>query len=287
MKIAYLLIVYNNSDQVFKLVRKLNTSNNSFYIHFKLGYDFIVPPDIELMTNVHFSEKRYLAGWAGFKVILANFYLMEMALKSEVEYDYYINLSGNCYPIYSNLIIEEKLSGINKSIIEGIRLPNEIFKEGGLNKIKYPWFQDEFQLFNPYLKKYLHKLIHIPYKLFNIKRKFPEKLKPYFGSQWHALTHEAVLVLQEFKTNHSDSFNFFKRCWCSDEQVIQTILYSSDKLKDKIINQPFRYIDWNTNGPPKTLIKSDFKKIIKSGHLFARKFDKDISAELIDIIDSN
>ncbi len=281
MKIAYLFIVYNKPNDVFNLIRLLDNGKNSFFIHFKKGFSFDVPNDIKSNAKVTFATKRYKSGWAGFKVIEATIHLMQLASESQDKSNYFINMSGSCYPVYSNDFIEKRLENLKYSVIEGLKLPSTKLQGGGLSKINYPWFHDELQDFNPYLKKYLHKSLHAIYKLFNLKRKFPGGYEPYFGSQWWALTSEAANeVLQSHKNNES-LYKFFKRVWASDEQYIQTVVYNSKTLKEKLINQPFRYIDWNTNGPPKTLILDDYPKILQSECLFARKVDQVVSEKLI------
>jgi hypothetical protein len=59
-------------------------------------------------------------------------------------------------------------------------------------------------------------------------------------------------------------------------------------LKDKIINNNYRYIDWSGGGAnPKVLNESDAEKITVSDDLFARKFDMTNSPEILDFIDKH
>lgn len=286
MKIAYLILAHQNPAQVFNLIHRLNSVDNYFFIHFKKGLDFEVPEDLSLMNNVNFAKIRYKSGWCGFKVILANLHLIELAQETNVNFDYYINLSSNCYPIHSNDFIDQNLSKSNKIYLEGHLLPYHKLENNGLPKIYFPWFQDSFQNINSYIKKFSHKLLHSPMKLLKIKRKFPADLEPYFGSQWYALTQAAITYLLSYIKNNPKSLLFFKYSWCSDEQVIQSIIFSSPFFSGKIINKPFRYIDWNINGPPKTLTLEDYDKILSSNALFARKFVLNISASLIKMLDN-
>jgi hypothetical protein len=287
MRIAYLLLAHNKIDQVFNLVRCLNYPDNGIFIHIKEGVNFEIPDDIQKMSNVHFATKRYLAGWCGFSVIMANLHLLELAMNSIIQYDYFINLSGSCFPMYSNEYIASYLEKNQYIYIEGHKLPYDKLTKGGLAKILYPWYQDKFQNLNPYVKKLFHKIIHIPYLVFSVHRKTPKQIDQYFGSQWWAITFEvANLVLKSAKENPT-LLKFYKKCWCTDEQYFQTVIFNTPELKDKIKNGPFRYIDWNTNGPPKTLVVDDYQKLIDSKFLFARKFDSVLSKDLIDLIYKN
>jgi hypothetical protein len=287
LKIAYLIIAHNEPENVFNLVRTLHKNDVVFFIHFKKGVLFEVPPDILNLGNVLFAKERYLAGWCGFNVIRANMHLLELACNQSSKFDYYINLSGNCFPIHSNEYISNYLLNNPFNFIEGEKLPSERLHKLGLSKIEFPWFQDELQKVNPYFKKYFHKSLHAILNFFKIKRKFPERYHPYFGSQWWALTHEAVGILIISFRNEKKLVNFFKQSWCADEQYMQTVIFNSILLKDKIRNQTFRYIDWNSNGPPKILTIEDSKKILSSGKLFMRKIDLIRSAGLIELLRKN
>jgi hypothetical protein len=67
-------------------------------------------------------------------------------------------------------------------------------------------------------------------------------------------------------------YKFFKYTWAPDELFFQTVLYNSPLLKD-IENRSLWYIDWRTNGPPKTLSLEDISPLRQTDALFARKFD--------------
>jgi len=287
MNLAYLLIAYGNIEQVFKLIHRLDNYNTYFFIHFKGGHTIKVPDNYKNKKNIILTPNRYKAGWGGFKVVLATLDLLKLAYYSNIKFDYFLNLSKDCYPVKSNRDIELFFTNnYGYSFIEGMEIPNSKIQGGGTYKIELPWFLDELQNINPYLKKLIHLLIHIPYKLFGIKREIPCNLKPFFGSQWWALNDKVVKYILDFTDKNKKVLNFFKHCWAPDELYIQTIVYNNDDLKNFIKNKPFRYLDWNTNGPPKTLTIEDYEKIKKSGELFARKFDYEISKELIEKLDS-
>ena len=56
----------------------------------------------------------------------------------------------------------------------------------------------------------------------------------------------------------------------------------SSHLKDKIINNSLWYVDWNTNGPPKTLKIDDWDNLAASDKFFARKFDNKVDERVIE-----
>ena len=61
----------------------------------------------------------------------------------------------------------------------------------------------------------------------------------------------------------------FKYSFCADEIFLQTLLYNST-LRNKIINDDLRHIDWN-RGHPYVFNECDFLELINSKNLFVRK----------------
>ncbi len=63
-----------------------------------------------------------------------------------------------------------------------------------------------------------------------------------------------------------------------DEIYMQTFLQNYGL---NFVNDNLRYIDWSDKMPsPKSLDEEDFERVMSSGKLFARKFDKVGSAKL-------
>lgn len=53
------------------------------------------------------------------------------------------------------------------------------------------------------------------------------------------------------------------------------------------MNDDLRFINWKDvdAGSPAVLVKNDFESLASSSKLFARKFDMNIDAEILDMID--
>ena len=59
-------------------------------------------------------------------------------------------------------------------------------------------------------------------------------------------------------------------------------------LKDRIVNDNYRYIDWSGGGAnPKVLTLDDAEELKRSHKLFARKFDTTQDAAVLDVIDES
>lgn len=95
MRIAYLILAHKNPEQVKRLVRLLDSD---VYIHIDRKSD---------MDKFHISDpkvkyinKRVNITWGGFSMIKATLKLINVA-RNNNNYDYYILLSGDDYPLRS------------------------------------------------------------------------------------------------------------------------------------------------------------------------------------------
>ena len=59
-------------------------------------------------------------------------------------------------------------------------------------------------------------------------------------------------------------------------------------LAETVVNDDLRYVEWRewNDSRPAALGKPDFAKMMSSGKLFARKFDVEEDAEILDLIDA-
>ena len=59
-------------------------------------------------------------------------------------------------------------------------------------------------------------------------------------------------------------------------------------LAETVVNDDLRYVEWRewNDSRPAALGKPAFAKIMSSGKLFARKFDVEEDAEILDLIDA-
>ena len=80
------------------------------------------------------------------------------------------------------------------------------------------------------------------------------------------------------------SLKFWKYARIPDESFFQTLFLNSH-LKNKLVNDNFRYIVWTSGPHPEILQKSDFDQLIYSKKLFARKFDATVDLDILDRID--
>src|SRR5207237_4189523 len=115
-------------------------------------------------------------------------------------------------------------------------------------------------------------------------RSFPHGLAPYGGSTWGALSEEAVRTLLDFPTRRPDAFRFFRHVKMPDEIFMQTVLLNSHGA-ERVADESTHYVEWPGGSHPATFGREDFPRLAASEKLFARKFDLDADAEILDRID--
>ncbi|MFC2080846.1 beta-1,6-N-acetylglucosaminyltransferase [Bacteroidota bacterium] len=288
--IAFLILAHHQIDLVYKQIDLLDSENHYFFIHLDQKYKSNIDPLYCEKNNVFFTNKRIKVHWGGFSIVLATITLLDESFNHSQNFDYFVLMSGQCLPIKPKQYIDDFLrKHPGKSFIQMSSLPDNNLHEDGMGKFHYPAFFDQLSFLRKdsirigkkqyELKKLLFRGLKRIYILFGLKRKVHFNILCY-GSQWWVLHISSVKhILESYKTKKT-AFNFFKYTWAPDELFFQILLYNSP-LKDTLINESLWYIDWNTNGPPKTLSIQDYGNLENSNVLFARKFDYWKSAELI------
>jgi len=148
------------------------------------------------------------------------------------------------------------------------------------------------------------------------KRKFLKNMVPYGGSDWWSLSYECATYALRFVEENPGYKRFYKYTAAPCEMFFQTIVLNSDRARrvenydnyqkwsaersrekalsdsDMLPEEAFnhRYIDWSgertgERETPAILDERDWEKIKSSSSHFARKFDPQRSAKVLDLID--
>lgn len=274
-KIAIIILAHHNPEQLTVLIN-----------HLKSDFDLFVQIDkksnlkineLPIAKNIYYF-KEIEVHWGGFSQVFSMYSILRKAYLKQ-KYDNYIYISGDDFPIKSNLSIKTFFKKHNNNIFMYAN-PLPIVTWGfnkGFDRLDRYWYMK----FNSRkFAKIFARLTLYFQRLFFIKNKrFP--IKYYAGSNWVNLTNKSVNYIFEFLQNNPSYFKKLKYSRATDEIWIQSILMNS-QFKDYVINYDLRYIDWN-KGPdfPRTLDLTDYNEIIKSDALFARKFNLKKNKEII------
>ncbi len=282
MKIAYLMLVHKNFNQIKLLTDQLADELTHVYIHVdKKNEELFNELKNEYVNNENVSiiDKRIKVNWSGFSQVQATLNLMESALENNnFKFEYISLISGQDFPIKSNDYIRKFLSDNNGNQFIQYRDINNDKKFLFRLKI-YNFFRENPNARKAYIKivdnilRRLQKLV--------IKRKNLEGFNLYTGSQWFTLSRECVEYIFKYLEENNKYLLDFKYTFCPDEEFFQILILNS-KFKEKVINDNLRYIDWDgCYSSPKTLGVDDIEKMKSSNKHLARKIDMDFDSKII------
>lgn len=281
MKFAYLIMAHNNAEQLKLLIKALDYPENDIYLHIDKKSNEL---DFEVFQNCTASAKiyvysRYKVYWADLSQTKCQFFLLTKAVCSY--HDYYHLISGADFPIKRH-----------KDIIRFFQsnAGNEFVHFESYQPCKketcttFHFFQGKInRTSNKYIRKVLGTLetcsITVQKKL-GIQRTF------YCGANWFSITHK---LASELVSNQKRLIKKVRFTICSDEFVLQTYLMSEGDITGKSKSEENNYqsimraIDWQ-RGTPYIWKKQDYRQLIESEYLFARKFDEKVDRLIINQI---
>ncbi|MBC8034458.1 MAG: glycosyl transferase [Chitinophagaceae bacterium] len=275
MKVAHILLVHKDPPQVARLIRSLCHPNVDCWVHVDKKSNIEDFRKVLAMKKVFLIQPRLRVDWGCFNTVDAMIFAMSTVLKAETKYDYVNFLSGQDYPLQPADTFLSFLEINTGSQLMG----NRPLEESNENIIRFK---------KHYFNYYSSPVIRLSEKFIN--KVLPNRTFPYpheirKGSQWMALSRNAVSYILKFVADNPRYLNYFKTVHIPDEFFFQTILYNSP-FKDTIRNPNLHYIDWSEGKKnPKLLTIEDYNKLVSSNLFFARKFDPKVNASILDALD--
>lgn len=222
-------------------------------------------------------------------MIAAEFELLKTAIKNH--YSYYHLISGVDLPLKSQDYIHKFFQENNGK--EFVHFGTDSYCQRSIERYRYYWlFQDYIGRGNAnivvkILDKF-RKYFIIIQKLIGINRvKEPYRINHAAGSQWFSITDAFARYIVSLENK---MLEMYKYSCCCDEVLIQNIIINSEfihniyrKTKDDNYVSIMRAIDWH-RGSPYTWKLDDYKELMTSANLFARKFDETQDEKIIEKI---
>jgi hypothetical protein len=291
--IAYFILVHRYPNQFKKLFTAIYDSKNHYLIHLDKKADADLYNKIEYFLeeypNAHILKSQNVV-WGGYSMVDVELKGIKKLLTISKKWDYFVNLSGQDYPLKSQAAIQKFLNlNAGSSFIEVRNQLEE--RPNTLNRIKN------------YFTESKTGFIGKPFK-----REYLPKVTPYIGGQWKVLTRECC----EFISRSPEVAKFrkyYKNTLIPDEGFFQTVLMNT-KFAGKIINDNKRAIIWipdfrtknqakNLTAAtttaliksgkiklrPKTFMAADMPYLLASDALFARKFDETMDTTVFDSLE--
>lgn len=276
LKHAFLLSVHTNLEQLKLLINTLDYGD--IFIHVDKKSDSLFE---ELKTLYQNDERislvlnRKFVNWSGFSQVEATLELFDLVKKSGHTYDYIHFISGQDLPLMNHETMDAYIvsTGNHKQFLE-------------VNDIgSYKWRLNCYSLFreNPKNRKLFYRILDNGFRMIQkpfIHRKNFNGFELYKGSQWFSMTYDCMEYVLDY-VRKNDYINRFKYTACSDEHFFQILLMNS-KFREDVLCKNSRYIVFEGyNASPKTLTLEDYPEFMNGKYMFARKFDTDISGEVI------
>ncbi len=283
VSLAYGIFAYKDPELVARLINRVQTDSDFTYVHFDTSIGEQRFRDWKKLIETKCPNKN-IEIVSIYRSKYMSFGLVDMTLSSmkyfdNFNYDYYLNLSGSCYPLKPASVIKKEFDHQDSIFMEVFELPWNGWFQGGIYRLR-----SRFYFLSGRKNPHNVHLLRIP----RLKKELPYGLKPYGGSDWFCLPKEVVRYILDYVEQKPKLKEFFKRVAIPDEIFFQTILMNSP-YRSRVVNDNKRYIDWSRGrgSSPTTLTKDDFQKMKKSNKLFARKFDPSIDSEILNLIDQD
>lgn len=269
ISIAYFILVHRLPKQFERLFRAIYEPDNCYLIHIDKKATDELKKQIQLFLKPFANTYIMQSGtviWGGYSMVQAELSGIQYLLSVNIKWDYFINLSGQDYPLKSQKIIRQFLLENNgKSYLKVA--DQQLVRPETMNRI-----ENHFEELEGSISKITHK------------RDFMKNVIPYIGGQWMILTRTCC----EFICNSSevDKFeDYYSNTLIADESFFQTVLMNTS-FDGILVDDDKRAIIWIPDGDiklrPKTFTHEDFDFLHLGDNLFARKFDDNVDSTVID-----
>ena len=271
-RVAYVVLTHRNPRQVGRLLWRLSTDRSRFLVHVDRRAGRAVDADMRrhaaAVPRVQFLRRRRCF-WAGFGMVRATLGAFDHVVRQELPVDHIVLVSGQDYPLRPAEEIERFL---------GADLSRSFMSAGPVLDV---WPDGHWRIDMWHLVSYQNLHLTVPWE-----RRIPGELAPYGGEAWICLSLAAVRHVVEFARANARFVRFFEHVLHPDEIFFQTILMNSP-LRDTVVDDHLRYIDWSSDPGPATLGVADLDKLVRSRRLFARKFDVTVDETILDLLDQH
>jgi len=272
--IAYLILVHRYPRQFKRLFRTIYHPANYYLVHVDkrsgVGLQTEIQDFLSSFANASLLKNQSML-WGGYSLVDAELRGIEELLKISPKWEFFINLSGQDFPLKSQVHIQDFLRR-NKG--------KDFIKVSNQRKIR----PETLSRIENYCIEFRKRILRTP-----IKRPYLRGVTPYIGNQWMILSRkfcEFVCYSPEVERFKK----FYRHTFIADEGFFQTVIMNTS-YKETIVNDDKRTIDWVPLGTiklrPRDFTFKDAEFLLASQGLFARKFDETVDAGILSILESN
>ena len=218
-------------------------------------------PVEEFPPNVSFVRPHTVTGWGEFATTEATVRAIRQLYEGGSGPDWFVLLSGADYPVKPAASILEDLRSADCDAF----IHHEPIRAGA--------FENDWQ-----------GLCHWRYCAPE-PNPFTPEFRCFAGSQWFTAGRRAAEHIIAFHEKNPDTVDRFRGLKLTEECYFQCVLANEPRLR--LRNESLRYTDWSAGGShPKTLTTEDLSALLATRAHFARKFDDEVDARVLDELDA-
>jgi hypothetical protein len=236
--------------------------------------------------------------WGSYALVEIALYGIDDLHARAIAYDYLVLLSGQDYPTTDLREFEAALAASGDGFIQTDPHPGTLLDRYRFSWVRFPraleigalhriigWLT-RFNDRQPYVRFLSGR---VGCRIGFLPRTLPlgPNMQLRKGTQWWALSARAVAFARAFAAqNPAYVRHYRKRTIMPDESFFHTIL-SDTGAGFAFVDDDRRFTKWATksSASPEILRASDFDEIAASGDAFARKFDTNVDAAILDALD--
>lgn len=281
VRLCYLILAHRYPHQLLRLVNRLDGAHTAFLVHLDRkapeATSIWLKQQLHQRDNVHFL-KRHTCHWGGFGIVRATLEGMQYGISEDIPFDHLVLLSGQDYPIKSNIDIREFFKtheGVSFIHHNPFPYAEWVREDGGWDRVRRWHFR----------RGYLHVRLPVRNGLLSRVpgwRRFPQGYHPFGGAQFWCMARHHVRQVCDLVSSEPEFVSFFRFADIPDEIFLQTI--AGNRLaRDELRSETLTFVEWHRPGA--TLTIGDFGNLRRTDHLFARKFDLTVDSAVLDRID--
>lgn len=272
--IAYLILVHRFPEQFKRMFRAIHVPGNHYLIHVDRNSGPEMATDIAAFIAPYANSAilpSRKALWGGYSLVDAELRGMAQLLEMGADWKYFINLSGQDFPLKSQSFIADYLAAHDGT--QFIRaVDQQMVRPDTMNRVSHFFLEALGRMFRT-----------------GIPRKYLSGVTPFIGTQWKAVTREFCAFV--CRDPRADRYKrFYRGTFIADEGFFQTVM--KNEFPDTLVaNDDLRTIDWIPDGDiklrPRTFTAHDRMRLTLSKDLFARKFDSNEDSEILDLLETH
>lgn len=272
--IAYLILVHRYPEQFKRLFKAIHDPDNHYLVHIDKNSGPALEADLRAFLSAYpnaaiLDGKKAL--WGGYSLVDAELRGMEKLLEMDAHWEFFINLSGQDFPLATQKRIKTFLAA---------HRGREFIKVLDQQAVR----PDTMPRVRRYVVELRDRIIQTIFT-----RRFLAGATPYIGNQWMIVSRAfCQFVCHDPSVDRYKAF--YRNTFIADEGFFQTVMMNT-AAHGQIVNDDKRMIDWVPDGDiklrPRTYLASDAVQLTTSGDLFARKFDATEDAEILDILEAH